>query len=67
MSFPTIDKFLICLEIETAGVVLGWLAAVGFGFLYCFLGGFAVFGWILGDLIYPPPMNQTFLQELIRG
>lgn len=67
MNFPTVNKFLWCLELETAGVILGWLTVSGFGFLFCFLGGFAVFLWIIGDVIVPPPESQTFIHELLLG
>lgn len=67
MTFPTINKFVFCLEIETAGVILGWLAAVGFGFLYCLLAAFAMYWWILGDLIFPRPDNETFIEEVIKS
>lgn len=29
MKFPTVEKFLCCLTLETGGLVLGWLGAIG--------------------------------------
>lgn len=62
MSFLTVDRFLFCLELEIGGLVLGWLATIGFGLSYCFLAAVAMLGWFLGGAIQP---SEDMLHQLV--
>lgn len=37
--FPTVEKFLCCLKLETGGLVVGWFIAILFGLLAVFYVG----------------------------
>jgi hypothetical protein len=65
MGFPTINKFLYCLELEAAGVILGWLALIGYGVLYCYLAVIIVFCWYLS--ILNPTRDQGFINDLLAS
>lgn len=62
MSLLRINKFLLYLELETAGIILGLLSAVGFGLAYIFLAGVAFFGWFLGGVIEP---KESLIHQLV--
>lgn len=52
MGFPTLDKFLFVFELETGGIILGWLSAVAAGLGTILLITFFVltcFGLLKGD------------------
>lgn len=53
MSLPTIERFLFILELEAAGIILGWLSIIGFGALFSFLSAVAWINLILGNVIQP--------------
>lgn len=62
------NKFLLCLELEMAGFVLGGLSAIGFGTAYIFLATVAFFGWFLGGVIRPSEslIHQLYISESCR-
>jgi len=62
MSLPTVEKFLCFLEIEIAGIVLGWLTVAAFILAYISMSAYAIFGWFLGGVIEP---DQSLIHQLV--
>lgn len=62
MSLPTIEKFLFYLEIELAGIVLGWLTFAAFVLAYISMFTYAIFGWFLGGVIKP---DQSLIHQFV--
>lgn len=53
MSTSGIENLSLCFELETAGILLGWLTMAVYWIIYCALAALAIFAFIFGAIHNP--------------